>query len=229
MKLFDALLGKTQPIKANLDALFAMPTAAITLQTTAGVVPTGRAGVCFKAPAGQSFADSQHELDQLLSLDTPDNTGTLASEGTPAGSTPAPGTFTVRHVEDNFGYRWIVLEADGIEDLVTRVHMVHSTLADAGWDTQLLCSVFGFTPGSSSDIGVDVDPDVLAAGANVTVSGALYLVYLAKRGTFYPFAPTGPQTRATELELRIKAVLGSDLPVEPELDRWFPLWDLPIA
>ena len=57
----------------------------------------------------------------------------------------------------------------------------------------------------------------------------MYLVYLAKRGTFYPFAPTGSEQRDNELELRIRAVLSDDLPIEPDLSRWFPLWDLPIA
>ena len=57
---------------------------------------------------------------------------------------------------------------------------------------------------------------------------ALFLVYLYKRGTFYPFAPDGKEHRDNELELRIRAVLGSDLPVEADLARWFPLWDMPV-
>jgi hypothetical protein len=28
--------------------------------------------------------------------------------------------------------------------------------------------------------------------------------------------------------MRLKAQLESDLPFEPELERWFPLWDAPI-
>jgi len=54
-------------------------------------------------------------------------------------------------------------------------------------------------------------------------------VYLAKQGTFYPFAPTGPEQRDNELELRLKGMLAEDLPIEPDLSRWFPMWDLPIA
>jgi hypothetical protein len=212
MKLLDTLLGRTPPVKADLDALFALPTAAITLQSAAGVAPTGWAGVCFKASPGQPFARTQTELKQLLGL-------------TDDGEDPV----TVNQVDDSFGYRWIVLHAEGIEDLVTRVHMVHASLADGGWDTQLLCSVFGFAPGAPDDPATEVDPDVAAADEPLSLHGALYLVYLAKRGTFYPFAPSGPTKRDTELELRIRAVLGGDLPVESELDRWFPLWDLPIA
>ena len=46
--------------------------------------------------------------------------------------------------------------------------------------------------------------------------------------TFYPFAPLGGERRDNELELRVKATLGGDLPVEPELARWFALWGLPL-
>jgi hypothetical protein len=53
------------------------------------------------------------------------------------------------------------------------------------------------------------------------------LVYLYKRGTFYPFAPIGPDQRDTAFELQLRAALGADLRVEPELQRWFPVWGAP--
>jgi hypothetical protein len=199
MGLFDTILGRTKPVRANLDALFALPTAAVTLQTSAGLVTSGHAGVCFKPPAGQSFEEVQDELEQVLRT------------GEDAASAPA-----VRHVADRFGYRWILIDAPAIDDLVTRVHVVHSSLEDAGWSTQLLCSVFAFTPSGAADVAD-------------AVSRPLYLVYLAKRGTFYPFAPNGEEQRDSELELRIRGIVGSDLPVEQDLSRWFPLWDLPVA
>jgi len=197
MGLFDTILGRTKPIKANLDALFALPAAAVTLQVSAGLEATGRAGVCFKPPAGQPFENVQSDLEQLLNMDADQST-------------------TVRHVGDTYGYRWIVVEGKALDDLVTRVHMVHSSLEDAGWSTQLLCSVFGFAPGSATDVAD-------------AVSEPLYIVYLAKRGTFYPFAPNGKEQRDTELELRIRSVITEDLPIESDLSRWFPLWDLPIS
>jgi hypothetical protein len=249
MGLFDTLLGRTKPVRANLDALFNLPNAAITLQVTAGLLPTGRAGVCFKPPAGQPFAEMQAELEQLLA--TPDDAGAGApapstpltpSSTTPSSTTPsstpvpvapgAPAKPIVRHVADKFGYRWIIVEANAVDDLVTRVHMVHSSLQDAGWSTQLLCSVFGFAPGpdqgsdpATADSGA---PEASGSSAD-TITRPLYLVYLAKQGTFYPFAPTGAEERDNELELRLKGMLADDLPIEPDLSRWFPMWDLPIA
>jgi len=218
MGLFDTLLGRTKPVRANLDALFALPSAAVTLQVSAGLVSTGQAGVCFKPPAGQPFAEMQAELEQLL--ETPDDSATPgAPSPVPAPGVGSPANLTVTHVGDKFGYRWILVEGGAIDDLVTRVHMVHSSLEDAGWSTQLLCSVFGFAPAPASP--GDGPPDA--------VTRPVYIVYLAKRGTFYPFAPSGDEQRDTELELRVRSVLGSDLPVESDLARWFPMWDLPLA
>jgi hypothetical protein len=52
-------------------------------------------------------------------------------------------------------------------------------------------------------------------------------VYLYKRGTFYPFAPMPGERRNNELELQVRGTLGTDLPVEADLTRWFALWGIP--
>jgi hypothetical protein len=116
---------------------------------------------------------------------------------------------------DKFDYGWLLLDDTDLEELVTKIHMANSTLQDNGWGPQLLVSAFGFVPG----------PD--AAGD----ARAFRLIYLFKRGTFYPFAPVDAEKerRDTELELRIRTMVGSDLPVEADLTRWFPLWDMPVA
>ena len=86
MGLFDTLLGRTKPVRANLDALFALPSAAVTLQVSAGLVSTGQAGVCFKPPAGQPFAEMQAELEQLL--ETPDDAATAPPPAPAGGRAP---------------------------------------------------------------------------------------------------------------------------------------------
>jgi hypothetical protein len=207
--LLDTLLGRTKPVRANLDALFALPSAAVTLQTAAGLVSSGHAGVSWKPPAGQPAQDLEKEIGELLDL--PDDEGAATAAGSAPGTAPAGvGTFT--QVEDSYGYRWLLLDDPDIGDLVTRVHVANSTLTDAGWGPQLLCSVFGFGP---------------AAGAAPDAK-AFYLVYLYKRGSFYPFAPLSGEHRDNELELRVKSIVGADLPMEPDLSRWFPLWDCPV-
>lgn len=208
MGLLDTILGRTKPVRANLDALFALPSAAVTLESAAGLTLSGSAGVCWKPPAGQAVADVQHEIEQLLEIgDEPSDTAVPDQD-----ATASKGIGQLTQSSDSYGYRWLLLQDPTIEDLVSRVHLVNSTLAEAGWGPQLLCSVFALAP--TADAGSDVK--------------SMYLVYLYKRGTFYPFAPAGQNHRDNELELRIRGTLGSDLPVEQDLSRWFPLWDLPV-
>jgi hypothetical protein len=197
VRFLDALLGRSRPKQAKLDALFGVTGAAITLEASAGMRPTGQAAVCFKPASGQGFAAASEELHGLLELAVKE-----------AGS-------TLRVTDDRYGYRWVVLADPEMEDLVTAVHLVNSTLEQHGFGPQLLCSVFGFAEG---------DGGGGAEGAGRRV----HLVYLYKRGTFYPFAPLGGERRDNELELRVKATLGGDLPIEPELGRWFALWGLPL-
>ncbi|HLI16305.1 MAG TPA: hypothetical protein VKV23_09675 [Acidimicrobiales bacterium] len=197
MGLLDVLLGRTKPAKPNLDRLFGLPGARVTLEATEGLVPTGSAGVCFKPVAGQAFGQTEAEIGQLLSLEDAEE-----------------GALRLTKESDQYGYRWLVLRADDFDTLVTRVHVANSTLEEHGYGPQLLCSVFAFAR----------PPGAPAAEA----AGRVYLVYLYKRGTFYPFVPLDGERRDNEAELRLKAELGEDLAIEPELDRWFPIWDLPV-
>lgn len=217
MGFLDSILGRTKPVRPNLDSLFALPSAAVTLKSAAGLVLSGRAGVCWMPPAGQSSAEVQKEIAELLDIpDDPAAAGQATAEARPGPAPgPAPGggkAGLLTQAEDSYGYRWLLLDDPDEEDLVNRVHLVNSLLAENGWGPQLLCSVFGVVPGEAADVS----------------ARPFYLVYLFKRGTFYPFAPLGKDRRDNELELRVRSVLGSDLPVEQDLSRWFPLWDLPV-
>ncbi|MVU78346.1 hypothetical protein GPX89_13960 [Nocardia sp. ET3-3] len=119
---------------------------------------------------------------------------------------------TVRTTRDEYGFTWIVChqEIADLPALVTALHAINTTLSDNGFGALLLCTVLGFT-------GDDGGP-----------GHRLGLVYLFKRGTFYPFAPLDDHRRDTTLELRARAALSAELPIEPELERWFPLWNAPV-
>jgi hypothetical protein len=203
VKFLDALLGRSRPKQAKLDALFGVTGAAVTLEVAAGLKPTGQAAVCFKPASGQGFAAASEELHGLLELAVKE-----------AGS-------TLRIEDDRYGYRWVVLGDPDLEDLVTATHLVNSTLEQHGFGPQLLCSVFAFADAGGS-AGLEDSPPVNARRRRC------HLVYLYKRGTFYPFAPLEGERRDNELELQVRATLGSDLPVEPELGRWFALWGIPL-
>ncbi|GAB4585593.1 PspA-associated protein PspAB [Nocardia sp. IFM 10818] len=117
---------------------------------------------------------------------------------------------TTEVTADEYGFTWIVCRRPSADTaaLVTALHAINATLSDNGFGSLLLCTVIGF---------VTDDPPPRRLG----------LVYLFKRGTFYPFAPSGPQRRDTVLELRARAALSRELPIEPDLERWFPLWNAP--
>ena len=57
MGFLDTLLGRTKPVQPKLDDLFALPSAAITLDAGAGFKPTGSGSVCFRPVEGRSFTD----------------------------------------------------------------------------------------------------------------------------------------------------------------------------
>jgi PspA associated protein B len=113
----------------------------------------------------------------------------------------------LKQSEDSYGYHWVVITDPELEDLVGTAHAINMTLEEQGFGPQLLCSVFPFT------------------GASQTVN----MVYLYKRGTFYPFAPAGKETRDNQLELKVRALLDHELPIEKDLARWYPLWGLPLG
>jgi len=64
----DSLLGRTKPVQPKLDDLFALPSAAITLEAGAGFKPTGSGSVCFRSVEGRSFADVQKDVTELLDM-----------------------------------------------------------------------------------------------------------------------------------------------------------------
>ena len=70
MGFMDNVLGRRKPAQPNLDSLFAVPSAAITLQVDLDMTPTGRGSVAFRATEGRAFADLQVEIQQLLDADS---------------------------------------------------------------------------------------------------------------------------------------------------------------
>jgi hypothetical protein len=116
---------------------------------------------------------------------------------------------TIGSADDSYGYRWIKVRDEDFEDLVVSLNLISGQLQSSGYGDRLLACVFPFQD---------------QAGGRT-----IYFIYNFKRGSFYPFVPGGgEQSRDTEAELRLKAQVGAELPIEPELTRWFPLWDVPL-
>ncbi|MDQ3850747.1 MAG: hypothetical protein M3296_09075 [Actinomycetota bacterium] len=190
MGFLDALLGGRKKLKGPApDRLFALSTAYVTLQTAHGITTRGVAGIVFQPLATADFEAIATEMEEVLR-------GTGAETGT-----------TIETADDSYGYRWMILRDDDLEDLVVGVNAVGDALAIGGYGDRVLAAVFAF--GDSR-------------------RRALYFIYNYKRGYWYPFVPSGPQDRDSEREMQVKAMIGAELPIEPELERWFPLWGIPI-
>jgi hypothetical protein len=133
---WDAVTGRSRVKPNNLDALFAVPTAAITLQTAAGLEPTGTGSVCFRSAAGAAFAQTRDEVVELIRAD----------ERAPE----------VEITADGFGFTWLVVHRapDDLTGLCTDLHAVNTSLEMQGFASGLLCSVVPFADRSGRRVGL---------------------------------------------------------------------------
>lgn len=191
MGFLDAFLGKRKvAAPAAADRLFALTTAYVDLETSQGVKTRGTAALVFQQLATADFAQILAETQELLA-------GTGAETGT-----------QVSTEDDTYGYKWVIVSDDDVEDQVVSLNTVVDNLTIGGYGDRILAAVFAFEDGGRP----------------------LYLIYSVKRGAWYPFVPApGEQQRDNQRELQLKAQLaGSALPFEADLGRWFPLWGIPI-
>ena len=190
MGFLDILRGKRELKQPAPDRLFAMTTAYVKMDMELALKSSGKAAIVFQPLATADFDGIVKDMEEVVQ-------GTGSDAGT-----------TVRRSDDEYGYRWMILEDPDFDDLVVGVNAVSSALQGGGYGDRILAAVFAFRDERGKP---------------------LYWIYNYKRGTFYPFVPaSGSEQRDNERELRLKAQIGADLPVEPELERWFPLWGIPV-
>jgi hypothetical protein len=166
--------------------------------------------------------ESEHQIEPVgtaaivfQALATSEFEATLRDMEEVVRATGGDSGTSVSTEDDSYGYRWMVLRnpesAPSVEDLAVGINAVSSSIETAGHGERLLCAVFAFEDAQKRRI---------------------YFIYNYKRGYWYPFVPDPDpgrsQQRLTERELQIKAQMSSELPIEPELERWFPLWGIPI-
>jgi hypothetical protein len=203
--LRDILTGRHQVKGPAPDRLFAITTAYVTLQAEHQIDPVGTAAIVFQALATSEFETTLREMEDVVRATGGESATSVSTE------------------DDSYGYRWMILRspegAPSVEDLAVGINAVSGSIETAGHGERLLCAVFAFVDANNKRI---------------------YFIYNYKRGFWYPFVPesvpahAGPgdeaaaEQRSTERELQIKAQMSSELPIEPELERWFPLWGIPI-
>jgi hypothetical protein len=107
--------------------------------------------------------------------------------------------------KDEFSYIWVILKNSHFDNLVTNIHMVSQILIEQGFGTQLLAAVYRFKG-----------------------EATVYLIFNFKLGSYYPFVPSINQQRNTSLEFRLKSLIGTELPIEKDETKWYPMWGMPI-
>lgn len=125
MGLLDSILGRSKPVRPDLDTIFGLPSAAIALSASLGFEPTGMGAVSFRVPEGRAFSEVQADIEALL-----------AASGNPA----------VEVTADDYGYTWLVVRTTppDVAGLVTHLHAVNTSLQETGWGPQLLCAIVTF-------------------------------------------------------------------------------------
>lgn len=139
MGFWDVITGRSRPKAPQLDALFMVPSAAITLETTLGLRPTGTGSVCYRAATGQAFQQVQDEVVELLNAD--------------------PNQPDVEITRDEFGFTWLIVHddpADGVDvaDLCTDLHAVNTAIEEQGFGSGLLCTLVPFAGPDGRRVGL---------------------------------------------------------------------------
>jgi len=126
MGIFDTLFGRSKPVPSKSEALFAISTAQITLQTKLQLTPSTRAGIVFRPVDSGYFVEAEQQVQGMLQQSGKDDNLRFETQ------------------TDSYGFRWIILKHDTFEELVAAMHMISLTLTDQRFGDQLLAGVFRF-------------------------------------------------------------------------------------
>ncbi len=126
MGLRDVLFGRKQLKGPAAERLFALSTAAVTLDTECGLRFGGAGAVVYKPLSAGEFTAVEQDVDGLLRAAAKESGSEVESKS------------------DEYGFEWVVVRDKDLEDVVTSVHAAASELQDRGFGAQLLAAVFRF-------------------------------------------------------------------------------------
>jgi len=185
---------KKHAFKVNSDAIFSLSSAYITLEIKLGLRNTGRSAMSIKAVDGMHFSVMREDIQHFLDASKTE--------------------FNLRYriVTDSYGYLWVIIEANHMEDILAGITAIGDTVYEKGFSDKLLAAIFQFSNNTENNNSNSIQ----------------YLIYNYKRNNFYPFIPIGQKKRDTEQEMKILSALGQEMPFEKDMSFWYPMWDLPL-
>ena len=197
MGWWRAVLGRPSPAPSHCEQLAGLVSASARLQHARGYLPTGNAAIAIAAPLAAEVKSSV-----AAAMTAADLAGESASQ-----------TITTALESDEYGYAWLVVTTHPPDatTVVTALQRGVGALATAGMLDVALCIVVSYRDQQGHPLGI---------------------IYRFAEKNFYPFVPvpgvgtdSEPQRdNLTELMVR---ELVSELALERDVSRWYPLWNAP--
>jgi hypothetical protein len=110
--------------------------------------------------------------------------------------------------DDAFGLGWATLSGASLDDLAISIGVLAESFDRVGTWEQLVCAAFAFE----------------ARGSNAHV----YWIYNFARACFYAFVPLDAHRRDSAQEQRLQKAAARDLRLEPDREKRYPLWGIPV-
>jgi hypothetical protein len=124
--LRDVLFGRKQLKAPAAERLFALTTAAITLETDVGLKFGGAGAIVYKPLSAGEFSQADADMRELLHAAAKDSGSEIEKRS------------------DRYGFEWLIVRDPDLEDVVTSIHTVGSELQARGFGPQLLAAAFRF-------------------------------------------------------------------------------------
>lgn len=192
MNLFRILRKKgnyrTNKNQIDSDALFSLSSAHVTLETKLNLRSTGKAAIGLKSVSGRLFAETIEEIKNFLDVSKTES------------------DLSYKMINDSYGYLWIILQCEKIEDIISGISAVGQIVHDRNFSKQLFAALFQFSNANNR-------------------SNNRYLVYSFALNKFYPFVPVNKNERDNEIEREIMKTIVDEMPFEKDVSLWYPIWD----
>jgi len=170
--------AESEAISRPEEKLYDFGSNHITMETKLNMNYVNKAGLCFDSASDPEFREVIEEIESIISIEQNSNQGSNND--------------------------WIVIEADGFEELLSEVYQSSKSFIDRGFGSRMICAAFCFTE-ESSDV-------------------RNYWIYSFDRGKYYPFAPRLSSRRDNSIEMKMQTALQDRIPLEQDESYWYPVW-----
>ena len=196
------IFGRSRLPKAKSDKLFEISTASITLESNFGLKPSEYAGICFKPIGTSAYESTRKEIQDLLEYSSKDKETKFKIE------------------KDKYNFLWVIFKDSDFEDIVANIYLVSQTLEEHGLGEQILCAIYRF---DSESVGLTAYSEEKTDRLK-----SVYWIYNFKQGNYYPFVPLSDKQRDGPFEFRLRADMERELSIEKNIEKWYPLWEIPF-